>query len=163
MSINGIQDFRFDLTLNIYDGVITVHPRMLREPNIESAFVSNTITSVNCSVMSDSVTPWTVASQVPLSMGFSRQEYWNGLLFPSLGDLPNPGIESGSPALQADFLPSESPGKLKFGALRKPSLHYSKIPRSFKRNIGTLESKRLITGPGWFTVSINSSVLTCEG
>ena len=44
-------------------------------------------------------TPWTVAYQVPLSMGFSRQEYWSGLPFPSPGDLPNPGIEPGSPAL----------------------------------------------------------------
>ena len=49
-------------------------------------------------------TPWTVA---PLSMGFSRQEYWGGLPFSSPGDLPNPGIEPGSPALQADTLPSE--------------------------------------------------------
>ena len=47
-------------------------------------------------------TPWTVAYQAPPSMGFSRQEYWRGLPFPSPGDLPNPGIESGSPALQAD-------------------------------------------------------------
>ena len=46
--------------------------------------------------------PWTVAHQAPLSMGFSRQEYWNGLSFSSLGDLPDPGIEPGSSALQAD-------------------------------------------------------------
>jgi len=52
-------------------------------------------------------TPWTVAHQVPLSMGFSRQEYWSGLPFPSPGDLPNPGIEPRSPALQADPLTSE--------------------------------------------------------
>ena len=57
------------------------------------------------------VTPWTVAHQAPLSMGFSRQEYWSGLPFPSPGDLPNPGIKSGSPALQADSLPSEPPWK----------------------------------------------------
>ena len=57
------------------------------------------------------VTPWTVAYQAPLSMEFSRQEYWSGLPFLSPGDLPNPGIEPGSPALQADALPSESPGK----------------------------------------------------
>ena len=44
-------------------------------------------------------TPWTVAYHAPLTMGFSRQEYWNGLPFPSPGDLPNPGIEPGSPAL----------------------------------------------------------------
>ena len=58
-------------------------------------------------------TPWTVAHQPPLSMGFSRQEYWSGLPFPSLGALPNPGIESRSPALQADSLPSETPRKPK--------------------------------------------------
>ena len=52
-------------------------------------------------------TPWTVAREAPLSMGFSRQEYWSGLPFPSPGDVPNPGIEPGSPALQADSLPSE--------------------------------------------------------
>ena len=56
-------------------------------------------------------TPWTVAYQASPSMGFSRQGYWSGLPFPSPGDLPDPGIESGSPALQADALPSEPPGK----------------------------------------------------
>ena len=56
-------------------------------------------------------TLWTGARQAPLSMGFSRQEYWSGLPFPSPGDLPNPGIEPGSPALQADALSSEPPGK----------------------------------------------------
>ena len=45
-------------------------------------------------------TPWTVAQQAPLSMGFSRQEHWSGLPFPSPGDLPDPGIEPRSPALQ---------------------------------------------------------------
>ena len=57
------------------------------------------------------VTPWTVAYQALPSMRFSRQEYWSGLPFPSPGDLPNPGIEPGSPALQTDALPSEPPGK----------------------------------------------------
>ena len=52
-------------------------------------------------------TPWMVACQAPLSMGFSRQEYWSGLPFPSPGALHNPGIEPGSPALQTDALPSE--------------------------------------------------------
>ena len=55
-------------------------------------------------------TPWTVARHAPLSMGFSRQECWSGLPFPSPGDLPNPGIEPRSPALQADTLTSEPPG-----------------------------------------------------
>ena len=57
------------------------------------------------------VTPWTVAYQAPPSMGFSRQEYWSGLPFLSPGDLPNPGIKPRSPALQADALTSEPPGK----------------------------------------------------
>ena len=65
----------------------------------------------NRSVVSNSVTPWTVARQAPLSGGFSRQEYWSGLPFPSPGDLLDPGIEPGSPALQADSLLSEPPGK----------------------------------------------------
>ena len=52
-----------------------------------------------------------VAHQTPLSMGFSGQEYWSGLPFPSPEDLPNPGIEPKSPMLQADSLPSESLGK----------------------------------------------------
>ena len=55
-------------------------------------------------------TPWTVAHQAPPSIGFSRQEYWSGLSFPSPGDLPNPRIKLRSPALQADSLPSEPPG-----------------------------------------------------
>ena len=55
-------------------------------------------------------TPWTVAYQAPPSMGFSRQEYWSGLPFPSPGDLPDPGLKPGSPALHVDALPSEPPG-----------------------------------------------------
>ena len=57
------------------------------------------------------VTRWTVAYQASPSMGFSKQEYWSGLPFPSPGDLPNPGIKPRSPTLQADTLPSEPPGK----------------------------------------------------
>ena len=59
--------------------------------------------------------PWTVAYQAPPSMGFSKQECWSGLPFPSPGDLPNPGIEPRSPELQADALPSEPPGKPQIG------------------------------------------------
>ena len=55
--------------------------------------------------------PWTVAYQAPPSIEFSRQEYWDGLPFPSAGDLPDPGIKPMSPTLQADALPSEPPGK----------------------------------------------------
>ena len=57
------------------------------------------------------MTPWAVAFQAPWSMGFSRQEYRSGLPFPSQGDLPNPRIELGSPALETDALPSEPLGK----------------------------------------------------
>ena len=55
--------------------------------------------------------PWIVVHQAPLSMEFSRQENWSKLPFPFPGDLPNPGIKPGSLALQADYLPSEPPGK----------------------------------------------------
>ena len=66
------------------------------------------------SVVSDPfVTPRTVAHQAPLSVEFSRQEYWSGLRFPSPGDLLNPGIEPRSPALQADSLPTEAKAQLK--------------------------------------------------
>ena len=66
------------------------------------------------------VTPWTIAYQAPPSMGFSRQEYWSGLPFPSPGDLPNPGIEPGSPAFQADALTSEPPESLGNKQKKKP-------------------------------------------
>ena len=68
----------------------------------------------NHKVMSDSATPWTVAHQAPLSMEFSRQEYWSGLPCSPPGDLPNPGIETtppASPALAGRFFTVEPPGK----------------------------------------------------
>ena len=58
------------------------------------------------------ITSWTVAHQAPPCMGFSRQEYWSGLPYPSTGALPDPGIEPRSPALQADALTCEPPGIL---------------------------------------------------
>ena len=72
-------------------------------------FLPKKVKSLSCVQLF--ATPWTIACQAPLSMESSRQEYWNGLPFPSPGDLPNPGIETGSPTLQADALPSEPPGK----------------------------------------------------
>ena len=69
------------------------------------------LVSASCSFVPDSVTSWTAAHQAPLSMAFSRQGYWSGLPFPSPGDLSNPGIEPGSPALQADSLLTELQGK----------------------------------------------------
>ena len=64
---------------------------------------------VSRSVVSNSATPWTVAHQAPLSVGFSRQEYWRGLSFLSPGDLPDPWIKPGFPALAGRSLPSEPP------------------------------------------------------
>ena len=65
------------------------------------------LVAVSCPTLA---TPWTVDCQAPLSMGFFRQEYWSGLPLPSPGGLPDPGIESGPPALQADSLPTELEG-----------------------------------------------------
>ena len=70
------------------------------------------------------VIPWTVACPAPMSMEFSRQEHWIGLPFPSLGDLPNLGIEPGSPALQADSLPIEPLGKPSFHHIPMSSLKH---------------------------------------
>ena len=68
-------------------------------------------------------TPWTVAHQAPLSMGFFRQEYWSGFPFPSPGDLPDPGVESTSPVSAGGFFTTEPPGKpMKLG--HKGSLYY---------------------------------------
>ena len=73
-------------------------------------FIHMKVKSVSRSVVSDFLwPPWTVARQAPLSMGFSRQEYWSGLTFPLPGDLPDPETEPGSPALRADSLLSEPP------------------------------------------------------
>ena len=86
-------------------------------------------------------TPWNVAYQAPLSMGFSRQEYWSGLPFPSPGDLPNPGIEPRSPSLWADALTSEPPGKPLLSIIW-PS---NSIPRSLsERTENTCPHKDLV-------------------
>ena len=77
-------------------------------------------------VVSDPLWPCTPARQVSLSMGFSRQEYWGGLPYPSPGDLPNPGTAHRSPALQADYLPSEPPEK----PTRLPLGRVRQTPRS---------------------------------
>ena len=73
-----------------------------------------TCTVLSHSVVSDSLDcrPWTVDHQAPLSMEFSRQEYWSGLPCPPPEDLPNPGIKPKSPALQTDSLPSEPPANI---------------------------------------------------
>ena len=66
-------------------------------------------------------TLWTLSHQAPPSMGFSRQDYWSGLPFPSPGDLPNSGIKPRSPSLQADSLTSEPPGKTNW-RIEKPKM-----------------------------------------
>ena len=77
-------------------------------------------------------TPWTVAHQASPSMGFSRQEYWCGLPFPSPGDLPHPGIEPRSPSLQTDALPSEPQGKsyMLHGEVKKKKRKKKKVRNS---------------------------------
>jgi len=76
------------------------------------------VCALSCSVVSNSfATPWTVARQAPLSMGFPRQEYWSGLPFPSPGDPPDPGIEFASPALQVDSLPLSQKGNPIYAAI----------------------------------------------
>ena len=86
--------------------------------------------------MSDSfTTPWTEACQPPLSMGFPRQEYWNGLTSPFPGDLPNPGIKLTSPVLQADSLLSEPPGKPKLYSRLDRKMKRERIPRKQSREM----------------------------
>ena len=94
---------------------------------------------VNHSVMSASVITWTVACQFPLSMEFSRPEYWSGLPFPPPGDLPHPEIEPGSPTLQADSL------SLSYKALKSVLPEHREFFRS--RVDGALEM-RFLQGPG---------------
>ena len=86
----------------------------LMSPALAGAFFTTSHLKVKVKSLSRAqlfATSWTIAYQAPQSMGFSRQEYWSGLPFPSPGDLPNPGIEPGSPALQTDALLSAPLGK----------------------------------------------------
>ena len=78
--------------------------------------MNTSVCVLGCSVVSDSATPWTVAHQAPLSMGFSRQEYYSELLVPASGDLPDPGIKftSVSPALAGRFFTTVPPGRPKY-------------------------------------------------
>ena len=100
----------------------------------------------SCPTLCDSMN---LARQSPLSMGFSKQEYWSGLSFPSPGDPPKPGIESASPAFQADSLPSETHGKLKLIAA---SLQYIKVPKVslfvISRATGSKSPKCVFLGEG---------------
>ena len=88
------------------------------------------------------VTPWIGACQLPLSMGFSRQEYWSGLPLPSPGDLPSPGIKPRSPALQADSLLSELP-ELSLDPFKTSCFQYKYIYWPLLFEIGNLTPKAL--------------------
>ena len=82
-------------------------------------------------------TLWTAACQAPLSMEFSRQEYWSGLLFPSPGDRPDPGIEPESHALQTDSLLTEPPGKITMmNRMSKNTVSFKEVIYFFPMNSG---------------------------
>ena len=91
-------------------------------------FLLMTIVKESCSIMADSATPKTVVCQASLYMEFSGQEYWSGLLFPSLGDRPDTGIKPRSPALQVNSLPSVPPGKPKNSRVGNLSLLQVIVP-----------------------------------
>ena len=109
-----------------------------------------------CLVMSDSATPWTAACQAPVSMEFSRQEYWSGLPFPPPGDLPNPGIEPvspTSPALAGRVFTTESLGKsatrhrrnlIKQGAFLSNKI-LSYLPKTKQRNTYKVTTDKVAT------------------
>ena len=93
----------------------TRHAQMLaalqRSPKANPESLKDKVKVKSLSHVGLLATSWSVARQAPLSVDFSRQDYWSGLPFPSPGDLPNPGIKLWSPALQADSLPTELQGK----------------------------------------------------
>ena len=101
-------------------------------------------------------TLWSVAHQAPLSMGFSRQEYWSGLPFPSPGNLSNPGIESRSPTLWADALTSELPGKLKLFHLSL-LLKDQGVGVSRKESSRKISTSALLTKPKSLTLWITTN------
>ena len=95
------------------------------------------------------VTPWTVARQAPLSIGFSRQEYWSGQPFSSPGNLSDPGIKSGSPALQADSFTISATGEAHLignFALIQPNVHQSLVAHSIQEEHGQFvtQEKRIV-------------------
>ena len=93
-------------------------------------------------------TPWTAAYQAPPSVGFSRQECWSGLPFPSPGNLPDPGIEPGSPSLQVDALPSEPLGKPQVVVKYFEQILQTSDYIVLKRRYRSLERSWQESGPG---------------
>ena len=120
--------------------------------------------------MSDSsATPWTLAHQASLSMRSPRQEYWNGLPLPSLGDLPNPGMEPVSPALVGKFFTTEPPGRLNtqivVGLKPSPWFHtalhgdgHGTLFSSHRKQNGEAEGEKWLScpAPGWRDIPIRS-------
>ena len=98
------------------------------------------------------VTPWTVAYQAPPSMGFSRQEYWNGLPFPSPGAFPDPGIEPWSPTFQADALTSDIPACKVVSDSATP---WTSLPGS---SVHGISQARILE---WVAIAFSESVLNC--
>ena len=109
-------------------------------------------------------TPWTIAYQTLLSMGFSRQEYWNALPFPSPGDIPNPGIEPESPALQADALTSELPGKHLYKTRIQKDIHTCMLTAALFTVPQTWRPERPLTGEWmemWYTHTLEYYLAVC--
>ena len=100
--------------------------------------------------MLDSLTPWTVAFQVPLSMGFPRQEYWNGLPFPSPGDFPDPGIDPTPPAWQVDFLTLSHLGTLKAEEIKKRCQEYTE---TYVKNVLVTQITMMVWSFTWSETS----------
>ena len=98
------------------------HMESLRTEHILDKLPSRSAQFLNC--VHPFVTPWTVAPQTPLSMEFSRQDYWNGLPFPPPGDLPDPGIKLLSPTLASRFFTAEPSGKPSISFLLKIFIHF---------------------------------------
>ena len=104
-SFNNQHLVKFSFFSSIFQSIFPVFCDTMSKPKevISSTCGGGGLVTKLCPTL---VTPWTVACQSPLSKGFSRQEYWSGLPFPFPGNVPDPGIEPGSPALQADSLPT---------------------------------------------------------
>ena len=115
---------------------------------------------LSCSVMSDSVTPWTVDHQAPLSMGILPARTWRRLPCTPSGDLPDTGIEPSSPTLQADSLPSEPPGKPKNTGVSSISLIQGNFPTQ-ESNRGLLHCKQILYQLSYLG-SPNMSLMGCN-
>ena len=99
--IHKMRQWLLHITLSDFSSLLSIAPNYLFGNQRLCVCVCVRVCAQSCSILE---APWTVAHPAPLSMEFSRQEYWSGMPFPSPGDLPNPGIKLGFPAFQADAL-----------------------------------------------------------